>query len=176
MIFGAHGGGCCGRRHIYGMNGETSESIRRLIAAEGYGPNTDTNKVIEIVLSEENRNLEDLRAEVESAGFTLVATWDNIDSGSQCYMYLSGNDVTYFPGGVPANQQVVERIVNHAPQRVVVAPPRRVIHSTFHNVLRGGRSEAGWPTLEAARAAAPRARSVDRRDIYNDGSVEYANL
>lgn len=169
MRFENHGGGCCGRRHIFGMNGETADSIRRIMVHNGL--NADSNKITEIVLSEENEDLEDLQTEVVNAGFVLVARWENC-SGSTCYMYLHANDWLAFPNG--AEVAVVP------PQVLVQAPPPPpaprpaapvVVARLYHNVLRSGRSEAGWPTLEAARAAAPRCRRIDCQEILDTGAI-----
>jgi hypothetical protein len=68
----------------------------------------------------------------------------------------------------------IEGVARPAPAPVAPPPPPpTVVSSTFHNVLRTGRSEAGWMTLAQAREAAPRARSVDRRDVYSDGTVRW---
>lgn len=171
MRLAGHGGGCCGRRHIHGMNGQTTQTIRQLMNVEGL-LDEDTNKMTEIVISEENVGYEVLKEQVVGAGFILVATWNNC-SGSTCWMYMHVNDGTFFPNGAAVHVEQPD-VPAPAPQRVEVPAPVRIIHSTFHNVLRDGRSEAGWPTIEAARAAAPRARSIDRKDIYSNGEVQYA--
>jgi hypothetical protein len=49
-------------------------------------------------------------------------------------------------------------------------PVPTVLFSTYHNVLRAGRSEGGWPSYEQARGAAPRAASVDRKEYLTDGT------
>lgn len=65
-------------------------------------------------------------------------------------------------------------VTREAPAQPAPDPRRTVATiSTFHNVLRAGRSEAGFPTWVAARAAAPRARQVDRKDtvVRADGTT-----
>lgn len=161
----SHGGYCCGRRHMFCMNGAAAESIRADMNREGLLGDADTiNKITEIVVSEENDELHDLRDEIVNAGFVLVARWLN-NSGSMCYMYLHANDWVAFPNGAEARIQQVA---------IPAAPaPVRIVARRYHNVLRDGRSEAGWPTLAQAREAAPRARSVDCCHIYSDGTVEW---
>jgi hypothetical protein len=162
-----HGGNCCGRRHFYYMNGATTASILQVIRTHHLD---HMNKIVEIVISEENADYEQLKTEITGAGFVLVAEWDN-DSGSTCWMYLWAPNWTAFPDGVPVAGPAapVERIV----YRDAPAPAPRVIYSTFHNVLMAGRSEAGFGSYALARAAAPRARSVDRRDVYASGAVRW---
>lgn len=47
-----------------------------------------------------------------------------------------------------------------------------VVYTTFHNVYRGGRIGAGYPTSQEARNASPRALNRLTRHIYNTGRVE----
>lgn len=69
----------------------------------------------------------------------------------------------------PADQVVAPAIV--APIEAPRAP--QVVYRTYHNVLRVGVSPAGWPTYQEATRAAPRARGVNRKDIYSDGTFRW---
>lgn len=60
-----------------------------------------------------------------------------------------------------------------APTERVVVPPVRSLFTLYYNVLRAGRSEAGWPTFAAARAAAPRAQSIDAQVFFSDGTTSW---
>lgn len=157
------GGGCCGRRIMYNMNGATTASILSMIRNRGLDENNQRNKVIEIVVSEENENLEQLKLEIVGAGFVLVARWNNC-TGSECWMYLWAPNWTAFPDGVPVAGPLAP-VVLPAP-----APPApAIVASFFYNVLAAGRSTAGHTTFQEARAAAPRCRRVDRLNVYASG-------
>lgn len=170
MIIDHHGGECCGRRHLHGMNGATTASIRGVMQRNSL-LNNGANKLTEIVVSEENDDLDELRAEIVAAGFVLVAEWDNC-SGSRCYMYLHANDWRAFPNGAAVD--IVPPVAPAPPPPPPrPAPAPRVVASTYHNVLAAGRSEAGWQTFDQARDAAPRARSIDRKDVYASGAVRW---
>lgn len=162
------GAGCCGRRILTGMNNATVESIRRDM--RGYLSINDSNKIVEAVVSNENYPRDgSIEAALVEVGFVLVAVWQN-DSGSRCRMYLYAPNWEAFPNGVP------ERVVQPAPPPPAPHPPRDpavVVLSTFHNVLVAGRSAAGWPSRDEAAAAAPRAGSIDRRDVYASGHVRW---
>ena len=70
-------------------------------------------------------------------------------------------------------QDDVEVVRTPAPPVPPPAPePRRVVYSSFHNVYRDGRVGAGYPSLEEATNAAPRAAGRQRQDVYSDGSIE----
>jgi hypothetical protein len=172
------GAGCCGRRILSGMNSATPASIRRDMAeymrneaqSASYGRTCDqngTNKIVEVVTSESNHPRAQIEAALIEVGFVMVAEWDNYLTGSLCRMFLYAPDWTAFPNGAA---------VPIVPPAALVPEPRpepRVVFSTYHNVLANGRSEAGWPTRDAASAAAPRARSIDRRDVYASGAVRW---
>lgn len=164
-----HGGSCCGRRHIVGMSGASTADIHRLMNQHSL-LNGELNKITEIVVSDENEtedmDLDELRANIVEAGFVLVAVWDN-DSGSTCYMYLHANDWQAFPNGAAVDVR--------PPIVAPVAPlaPPRVVCSAYHNVLRAGRSQAGWLSRDVAVAAAPRAQRIDRCDTFSDGTTRW---
>ena len=161
------GGGCCGRRIMHGMNGETTASILSMIRDRRLDENNQRNKVIEIVVSEENANLEQLQLEIVGAGFVLVARWNNC-SGSECWMYLWAPNWTAFPDGVPVAGPLAP-VVLPAPAPAPPAPAPAIVASFFYNVLAAGRSTAGHTTFAEARAAAPRCRRVDRLNVYASG-------
>lgn len=155
------GGHCCGRRIMSGMNGATTASILDQIRSGGYTADDDANKLIEIVVSEENEGLEYLKREIVGAGFVLVARWNNC-TGRECWMYLWAPDWHAFPDGVSV---VGPRAP--APRAAPAAPA--IVASFYYNVLAAGRSTAGHDTYAAARDAAPRCRRVDRLNVYASG-------
>lgn len=56
---------------------------------------------------------------------------------------------------------------------VPIPPVERLpepVATLYHNVFQNGRSDAGWPTYQAAREAAPRAQSIEAQVIFSDGS------
>lgn len=55
---------------------------------------------------------------------------------------------------------------------VPIVEAERIVYTTHHNVYRDGRIGAGYPTLEEAHNAAPRAAQRLTRNIYNTGRVE----
>lgn len=60
-----------------------------------------------------------------------------------------------------------------APQQVAPEPAPRPLFTFYYNVLRTGRSQAGWPTYAAARNTAPRIRQVDACTHFSDGSTRW---
>ena len=159
------GGGCCGRRIMSGMNGATTASILNMLRVRGYMAADNANKLIEIVVSEENDGLEDLKREIVGAGFVLVARWNNC-TGSECWMYLWAPDWHAFPDGVSVVGPLAP-VVLPAPRAAPAAPA--IVASFYYNVLAAGRSTAGHATYVAARYAAPRCRRVDRLNVYASG-------
>lgn len=176
MNIAEQGGGCCGRRIMYGMNGATTASILSMIRNRSLDARSQSNKVIEIVVSEENANLEQLKLEIVGAGFVLVARWNNC-TGSECWMYLWAPNWTAFPNGVPvagplapvAGPLAPVVLPAPAPAPAPPAPAPAIVASFFYNVLAAGRSTAGHTTFQEARAAAPRCRRVDRLNVYASG-------
>lgn len=160
------GAGCCGRRILTGMTGATVDSIRQDMGSFLAGNDDELNKIVEAVVSDENENRADIEAALVEVGFVQVAAWNN-DSGSFCRMFLYAPNWTAFPNGAAVP------IAPPPPPAPEPRPEPRIVLSTFHNVLRDGRSEAGWPTRDAAAAAAPRAQSIDRRDVYASGAVRW---
>ena len=71
-------------------------------------------------------------------------------------------------------------LLTNAGQAVAAPAPQAVpvvVATTYHNVLRTGRSDAGFSTYQNARAAAPRAQGiVDKREILSDGSVRWETV
>lgn len=167
MRISEQGGGCCGRRIMAGMDGATTASILDLLRTSGYTADDDTNKLIEIVVSEENSNLEQLKLEIVGAGFVLVARWYNC-TGRECWMYLWAPDWDAFPNGVPVAGPLAP-VVLPAPRVAQVPPEPAIVANFYYNVLAAGRSTAGHSTFAEARAAAPRCRRVDRLNVYASG-------
>jgi len=60
--------------------------------------------------------------------------------------------------------------------RIVPAPQRELIHTTFHNVFRDGRVGPGYLSLEEARNGSPRALNRQIKRIYSDGTIETEQL
>ena len=162
------GAACCGRRILTGMDGATAASIRADMNGLLVGNLDGVNKIVEVVVSDENRNRESIEAALVEVGFILVAAWQNFGSGSFCRMFLYAPDWTAFPNGA-----AVPIVPPAAPAPAPVREEPRIVLSSYHNVLRDGRSDAGWSTREQAFAAAPRAASIDRRDIYASGVTRW---
>lgn len=66
-------------------------------------------------------------------------------------------------------------VANRAPPPPVEVPAR-VVYTTFHNRYQDGRFGAGYDSLAACEAAAPRCRTRIQRNIWSDGRVEDVNL
>lgn len=175
ISFDSHGGHCCGRRHMWNMDGATAADITRILERNEMD---DDGRLVEVVISRENRDFEQLQANLVEAGFKLACTFVNDNGGNTCYVYfyhcngfeLMGNVVAPAPAAL-------ERIVNVPGEiqfRDRPADAPRIVFSSYHNVLAAGRSEAGWNTREQAVNAAPRARSIDRRDVYASGAVRWS--
>lgn len=178
LIFTTHGGGCCGRRHLYNMNGATAADITRALEANEMD---DDGRLVEVVISEENEDFEQLQANLVEAGFKLACTFENDGSENTCYVYFYHNAGFNLMGNVVAPAPEPLRIEVPGPARIEyrdapapVPAVARVVFSSYHNVLAAGRSDAGWPTRDDAFRAAPRARSIDRRDVYASGQVRWA--
>lgn len=90
----AHGGGCCGIRHIYNFDDEevsySSSGLKSLIQEDvkKYYQSTSTtwNCLVEAVLNEWQVELgwDDVLKEV---GFKLVTKLKNSNSGNECYVF-----------------------------------------------------------------------------------------
>jgi hypothetical protein len=176
MIFSDHGGSCCGRRHLWNMNGATAADITAILEANEMD---EDGRLVEVVISEENGNFEQLQANLVEAGFKLACTFVNDNGGNTCYVYfyhcngfeLFGNVVA--PAPAPLRIEVPGP-VQYRDRPAEPAPAPRIVHTSYHNVFaRSGRSESGWPTRELAAAATVNARSIDRRDVYASGQVRW---
>lgn len=124
---------------------------------------------------------------MQRLGFRLVSRFNNANSGYDCFVFhrvpvfKSLTDLPFAwrhevappvtaaggPGALAAPREVV--------RERVVAPPVTVVATFYANVLQAGMG-AFWPTLEAARAAAPRCRQQARIEVLSDGNRRTVNL
>lgn len=161
---------CCGVQHFCEFSDDLDdgeyESIADALADMG------DNRLAEITLTDgQMKSMPGLVRDMAAARFILVNRFRNSNSG---------NIVNVF------HRVPVREPLNEAPgwtRRVRIeggvagepAAEPAVVSSTFHNVYpRSGRSDCGWPSREAATEHRGRAVSIDRRDVYSDGSVVWA--
>lgn len=187
-----HGGECCGIWHIHGMGiGPTAvenigrqritkeERLRELIQSlDGeiiYDDDDDINdtttynndRVKEVVLAD--YQLAGWQDKLIEMGFKLVASFLNSNSGNTCYVFYLHPDLTLY-----GNEQQPGR-----PQiREVEVPVRMPIERSavlveyFPNFRVGGRGRP-FSSLQEVREHAPLVRRIDRRTVFNDGTVEW---
>lgn len=196
-----HGGGCCGIRHIYGMDNSTYDEVDELIAEvdneEGQG-----NRLIEIILSSRQvgapgagmraRNPEGgWPAFMQSRGFRLVSRFNNSNSGNDCYIF---HRVPHFlstrPGVLPftwthgdtspgvmqaggPGQMPAPRIEYR--DREVQAPVRDVA-VFYRNRFADNREGALYTNVEACERSAPRCRIRERVVIRSDNNIIVTRL
>lgn len=267
----SHGGGCCGVRHLYGMDNTTVRDVERMIAEVDRMQNVggaDSGRLIEVILSQRQVGMDGrhgdrwadcVRAEggwpavMQRLGFRLVSRFNNANSGYDCFVFhrvphfksiraadlpfawdhdtafgiraaggpgamaaprVNGRDprwpvgtrITYSSNGPRYGMvgtivatgdpyrirwdngeeiggyahhnltPVLARAAHPAPVAVPVVPHAPLVVATFYaNVLQAGMG-AFWPTLEAARAAAPRCRQQARIEVLSDGNRRTVNL
>lgn len=178
-----HSGHCCGMRTVYGFNGTAADwtDLDRHIRELNVPRNN--NRLIEVVLAEYQINQRVLD-NLSSRGFRLVTRFNNSNSDNDCLIFhhvpeTLPLDFIDAEEGDWCEDLVWNGDFGPGPRQGVVPaapPPReepRIVISTYHNVLRAGRSEAGFGSYEQARTAAPGARSVDRRDVYASGAIRW---
>lgn len=93
MQINAHGGGCCGVRHISGMDHGTEQELDELLAQ--VCPNDNPNRLTEIILSSRQiATLPDRRnpergwpAILNERGFRLVSRFTNSNSDNECFIF-----------------------------------------------------------------------------------------
>ena len=154
----AHGGHCCGINHIYGF--DIGYGAREISSFRHHIPHASI--LLEIVLTDDqmvraNQNLLDWMQENR---FVLVSRFRNPNSSNMCNVFHNRNEPaneapTTWRGEVRYTTENRPAIVADPPPAPPAPPPRDpiVVHTSFHNVYpRSGRSQAGWPTEEAARA------------------------
>lgn len=187
-----HGGGCCGVNHIYNFDNSTIDDLDE--ALREVCTTTNPNRLAEVVLSERQvtgHNHEDDRipecvrnaggwpAVLARRGFRLVSRWRNSNSGRNCYLFVMvPTNLSLVPRNLPfpwTHERDVPIITNGVdvpvPPPAVVPPGPVPIVYRYHNVLRSGRSNAGWVTREQAQAAAPRAQRIDRCTFMSNGEL-----
>lgn len=104
-MYSNHGGGCCGIRHLYGLDRMSLEAFDRQILEhfqEPRGRAFNDNRILEVVLSERqievdpadgrfDRSIIDAGgwpAVLASRGFKLCESWRNTNSGNMCYRFV----------------------------------------------------------------------------------------
>lgn len=124
---------------------------------------------------------------MQRLGFRLVSRFENKNSGADCYIF---HRVPHFKSIAPrdlpfawmhlTNPEAQQPLAAGgpgalaAPRAPVAAPPApRIVWSMYYNVLRNGRGRP-FHTREEAVAAAPRARQIDRVDVFSDGTQRWS--
>lgn len=137
-----HGGGCCGRRHIYGFDRPGNFQEHHDAIQRRHGDRT--NLVTEIVLTDDQMRRN--RARIEAAGYRRVARWRNSNSGNFCNMFLHGRDVAYGAADLfvgcrvrvkrSGAEGVVERSADGGRARVILdaGPVRTYARSSLVNI------------------------------------------
>lgn len=189
MDYVNHGGHCCGYGHIYGFDNATINDLTECLvehddAARG------VNRICEVILSERQVNPSEndrrVLAEVRAAGgwptilaqrgFRLAAQWQNSNTGRRCYQFIKvprllTDDEGYRPPFAWDGPVVNAVNGNVAPPPPPPAPPpvHTVEREYYANLQNSGR-RGPFITEAAARAAFPRCRRFERREIRSDGS------
>jgi hypothetical protein len=105
------------------------------------------------------------RVRYSNQGFAHIPTGTE---GEVIAVAGTGNPVVRWDNGHTSSDRGHSQ---HYVEILAPAPVVRTVISTYHNVLRAGRSDAGWSTRAAAAGAAPRAVRIDRRDVRSDGNI-----
>jgi hypothetical protein len=187
-----HGGECCGIWHIHGMgygptenegspqNPVTKEArLRELIDSLDFqrtydeddidddAPIYNNGRVKEVVLAD--YQLAGWQDKLIEMGFKKVASFLNSNSENICHVFYHHPDLTLY-----GNEQQPGR-----PQiREVEVPVRMPIERSavlveyFPNFRVGGRGRP-FSSLREVREHAPLVRRIDRRTVFNDGTVEW---
>lgn len=198
VAYSEHGGRCCGYLHLHGMDHCTLMMFDQHINMHFTDGNA--NRVLEVILSQrqvESGNGNDggrihqsiidaggWAAVLAERGFRLTASWLNSNSSRRCYQFIKTTSwlsmsqrslrFTYPQELVAYRGEGNDIEIAVAPPPPAPLPPPHVVYSLYHNVFRtSGRSNAGWPTFDQARGAAPHATSVDLMDIYSDGTSRW---
>lgn len=196
-----HGGGCCGMKHIHGFAAYTLEQKRQLIdfIDEVTEEDDDKQGCLEVVLTDyqmmtgagyppgRERGGDNALSftyygwapHMAELGFKLVARFQNSNHGNWCnVLHLHYNQVAGY-GGLPLPyewDEAAPRAGGRAGNVRPAAPPAPVVpHIVFtlwHNVYRGDRRGAGYPSIIAAREQRAVGR-VDRLDVYSDATTRW---
>lgn len=190
----AHGGECCGIWHIHDMgmspnnndvNGRQritkEERLRELIESldgeviySDFDDEDDDNdrtynngRVKEVVLAD--YQLDGWQDKLIEMGFKLVASFLNSNSGNVCYVFYHHPDLTLY-GDEPQPARTQVRVVE-VPVRMPIERAA-VLVEYFPNFRVGGRGRP-YSSLQEVREHAPLVRRIDRRTVFNDGTVEW---
>lgn len=164
---------CCGINHLCSFDSYGELEYDSLVDALSQ---MGGNRLAEITLTDQQMaEMPDLVCDMATAGFVLVCRFRNSNSGNVVNVFH--HVPTREPlGDAPRWTHRVRTEAGVAGTVEEASPPASptVVHSTFHNVYpRSGRSGCGWPSLEVAQAHRGRAVSVDRCDIYSDGTMTW---
>lgn len=174
MIYGDHGGDCCGMVHLYNFSsyrGIDSDANRTLylqqetmLALDYLSDGEDDNRgrVVEVVLTDDQ--LQQWANAVKEVGYVPVSRFLNSNTGNVCTVFHYHESgllpLTDVPGFKPE------------------APAVTVKHSRFKNVYGGRMGQRDFMTLMAANEArtAKHRTGVVRRDYMSDGTFQDTEL
>lgn len=186
--YNGHGGRCCGISHAwgigtspyasnrcYGVAGNSRECLERVIQNH-HG--TNASRVLEVVTAEDEEDEEILQTSawedtLVELGFHKVSSFINSNSGNRCTVWHKHPNLTLYGNErQPGHVRVQEIEVPGPPVR----EERRVILTEYFPNFRASGRGRPFSAVEEVRAAHPLVRTIERRDVYNDGSIEWSQV
>jgi len=179
MTYANHGGGCCGVKHLFGLDYMSLEEFDRSCAEHFVGENP--NRILEVILSERQTRVVETdrrfdRSIIDAGGwpavlaardFKLAETWRNSNTNNMCYRFvkLAGGGFSPAPAW-----WTDEPLTFYAPSPVerVIRPPVLVDGDTIRHgefgqgevvSIRGDRVQCRFPAPRGLTTV-PRAEVV----------------
>lgn len=149
-MYGNHGGGCCGMKHLFGLDRMSLEEFDRVVREHFEEPRgirgLNNNRILEVVLSERQIETDPLDARFDrsiinaggwpavlaSRGFKLAETWRNSNSGNMCYRFVKLEGEGFAP---PPEWWANDRLTLHEAPAVirVTTRPELIVGSTVEH-------------------------------------------
>lgn len=184
MDYNEHGGRCCGISHAWSIGNTPAvtsrfeghlvtaeQRLRRVIATHG----THAERVLEVVTAEgedtsQTTAWEDTLVEL---GFQKVSSFLNGNSQNVCTVWHKHPALTLYGNERQPGQVRVQEVEVPGPP---VRQERRVILTEYFPNFRATGRGRPFSAVEEVRQAHPLVRTIERRDVFNDGSIEWTTI